>query len=82
MESWQVPPAPELWAWLIPIYNAWCGLGRDPNGTVLYGESTLWLDRNLPEPGEHEAGEVLFSVLNGCAAAIHEELYPPPKEGK
>lgn len=51
------------------------------NGGALYSERIAWLDRNWPV-GEHDAADYLLSVLENCAAEIHEELHPPPKGGK
>jgi hypothetical protein len=78
--SWSIPEPPALWPALVPLFYGWLTLGRDMNGCALYSERLAWLDRNWPED-EFEAADYLFSVLEGCAAEIHAELYPPPKKG-
>jgi len=68
------------------LYYGWIGLGRDMNGTTLTGERRSWVEQRSNgwshDEGEVEAAMYLFMVLESEMGRIHNELYPPPKQGK
>lgn len=73
--------AEPVYPWPGPVadlYYGWLSLGRDVNGVSLHLERGSWLRENGwgSDPGELEAGQYLFLVLENEMGRVREELHP------
>ncbi|OQC40758.1 MAG: hypothetical protein BWX64_01323 [Acidobacteria bacterium ADurb.Bin051] len=62
---------PEPWPEVAEVLAGWRRLGRDANGSTLYGERLALLgERGVDDPGQREAWQALFDAADDVLARL------------